>query len=235
MFGVLNNPDEDDFAGRNGVVRIAGDKIADMRNLMGNTDASGEEQNCAIGVKVLVAIRTFQEGCGGKATARGFLSFLPEAVREAGAATDDEGYCGPTNFEDVSAILGKSFLHRHVLFFFGPSHGERVIGEEADGGHVDVSVLSRVEPPRACELHGNAYSVTRKNFAFCMGSAVADIAVSKFGDARQSLEDPEYDDSDENRLHVCILLEVVPEGADDQGSQKYVESEECFIERVTNC
>ena len=160
VLGRLDDPDEYDLARRDGAIAVARDEVADVRDLVGDSDACGEQQHCAVGMQGLATIRSFEKSRGGEFSGCRVFGFLPETIGEAGAAADDEGHSRLAHLQDV--LTGeRKFLHGHVVLFFAPCHGERMVRVEADGRHVDVSVLAGLEAPWASQLHGYANSVAR--------------------------------------------------------------------------
>lgn len=50
MLWGLNDPNEDNFAGRDSSIGIASDKITYVRDLMSYTNTSGEKHDCSVGM-----------------------------------------------------------------------------------------------------------------------------------------------------------------------------------------
>lgn len=101
MFGRLYDPDEDDFAGGAGAVSVGGDEVADVGDLVGDADASGEEHDGAVGGEVLGAVGALDPGVCGEFSCRAGFGFGEHAVGEAGAAAHDEGHGADFAGEDV--------------------------------------------------------------------------------------------------------------------------------------
>lgn len=162
MFRRLNDPDKDDLASSNRAVGITRDEITNVRNLVSDSDAAGEEHDCAIRVHhVHSSVRTFCKSTDGEFSVWSGFSFGNELLSKSCAGANYVGHGCLFHGEDVLSVHGELFVFK-VFFLRGPGDGEGVGLPEANGGHVEVCVMSGLEGPWTRHIKGDADGSTRK-------------------------------------------------------------------------
>lgn len=126
MFWGLDDPDERYSAGGNCALGIAADELLDERDLVRDSDTSGEEKDGAVGVKgVGASVWAFGEGCEADFKVGRLFGALVEFVGEACPAADEEGD-GRLLEPDHVLLCHGDFLVRKVFFGAAPGNGEWV-------------------------------------------------------------------------------------------------------------
>ena len=182
MFGGLDYPDEGYFSRGDGAGGVAGEEGADEGELMGYSDAAGEEHDGAVGGEgVGAAVGAFDEGGEGEPGVGCGGAFGIKAVGEAGATADYEGEGGLGEGEDVGIYVGffEVVGGGELGEGFGPGEGEGVGGVEADGGDGEEDVLAWVEGPGVGEVDVYAEGVAGKEFDICTGGGGTKVAVEE--------------------------------------------------------
>lgn len=189
VFGGLDDPDEGHAAGGHGAVGVALDQVADEGDVVGDADAAGEEENGAVGVEgVDAAVGALGEGLEGDAGVHAVLGADEEFVGEAGTAADEEREGGfLVGAEGILVGHGDALFVSDDLGGLTPGNGEGVGGPPADGGDVEVDVLTGFEGPRAGEVECDAQGVTGEGLDDCGGEFAAAVAVDDAGQACCSL------------------------------------------------
>lgn len=211
VFEGLNDPDECDAASGHGAGRVAGHQVPDVGHLVGDTDASGEEEHGTIGGhRSGGTVGSFDqsfEGQFGAIERPCFFGACVQSVGETGAATDDGG--------DGGGFRGMEILVRHgeATGFFGgidaaaercsafvPGDGERVRGPHADRWDGDVDMLTRSNLPWPCNVEGDAKSIAGKCFDGGLCAATSNVAVGQIPEPETAIEDPGCNGSHKERL-----------------------------------
>lgn len=222
---------------------VSGEEGACVRELMGDADAGGEEEDGAVGEEgVETAVGPFEEagevdGSGGGGAGAGV-----EAGGHAGAFADDEGHaCGGAVGEGGVEVgggggeFGEGGGEREG-FRGGPGDGEGVRHPEGEGWDVDVGVGAGAESPGTRHGEGEAAGVGGEGLDGQRGQTVAgEVAVDDAEPTDAAVEDPEEDDG----FDVVELGEMAADGVDvdaEEGEkgEELVEVEEGFVEGVAD-
>ena len=152
---------------------VTGEEVADVVELVGDADAAGEEEDCAVGVEGFEAAVGSFNG-----------AFEVEDAERAGGGAFVEGSCHARAFGDnegdgiragegdeVGCGVGESsvlFLFRRGRrvegAVFRPGDGKGVRLPEGDGGEVDVCMASWTVDPGMAEVEGYAARFTGESF-----------------------------------------------------------------------
>ena len=194
--------------------------MADVRELVSDSHAAGEEENGAIGEQALeAAVGALEEGSQ-RQEARGFSAgSVVERGGHAGALADDEGHAGDGSVGEGGVEVGGR--GREFLACFegavgrgalrAPGYGEGVRHPEREGGDVDVGVAAGAESPRTRHGEGETACFAWEGLDGEGGDSVAgDVAVEKAEHAKGAVEEPEEDDG----LDGVELWEGATDGVD---------------------
>lgn len=179
------------------------------------------------------AVGSLGEGAQGDAGFGGVDGALEQLIGEARAATDQERQGRLLGAEHLLSGHGDSLLVGGDLLLLAPPDGEGVGGPPADGGDVQVEVLTGLERPGARHVQGDAQSITGEGLdEGCRGRS-ADVAIQNHEDTGGALEGPEDDGGEQVRLrHQSV--QVDPQEAERDGHHGDVEVEEGFVESMAD-
>ena len=233
VLGRLDDPDKSDLASGVRAVGVSGNEIADVRNLVSDTNTGGEKHDGAVRSKALFAVGTLDEGPGSEFATRRHLGLLEQGVGETSAATNNERHVGAAGTESVLAGDRESFLSVPLVLLFAPGKGERVAGRSTNGRHVHVDVLTRSELPGLSDAKSDSDGVTRESLDFGVGATVANIAAKEADDTDTTLDDPD-DDSGHDEALLTHALAVHPDTDNGGDGEQDVNAKEGLVESVTN-
>lgn len=233
MLGGLDDPDKSDLAGGVGSVRVTGDEIADVRNLVGDTNTGGEKHDSAVRCEALRAVGTLDERSASELATRGHLSLLEEGVGETSTAANDQRHVGATGTKSVLTGYGKSLLGAPVFLLLAPCEGERVAGDATDGRHVKVDVGTGSELPGLGNTKGDSDGVTGESLNLSLGTTVASVAADDGHETPSALDEP----ADSGGHDVALLphaFAVHPDTNDSSNGQEEVNAEESLVPGVAD-
>lgn len=235
VLGRLDDPDEGDATDGGGALVVSLDEVADVRDLVGDTDTGGEEHDGAVRGQILVSVGTLDESRGNELAGGALLNLLVESVGEASTAADKKAHSGLAEARKVEAIQGHAFLLTPCLLLLAPGKREGVRGPPANRRKVQVDVLASLEPPGAGDLKVDAEAVTGEGFDLGLGTTVAEVAENDPEEAHEALDDPDGKDG----LHDIELVELTsgtvdPDTGKTKSGEQDVEVKEDLVEGVAD-
>jgi hypothetical protein len=236
MLRRLDDPDKCEAARRDGAVGVASNDVADMGNLVGDTDTSRPQHDCAIRAEILTTVWALGVASCREATRCRQVGLAEELVGESSSSANNEGHAR------LGLLKGK-IVHGHretllvdvvrVLLFLAPRDGEGVVGPQTNRGHVQVCVLTGAEAPRAGHLDGNAKSIAREDLDIGRRATIANVVDEKTGKSQEALNSPDGNDTVQHEL-LGALLQVDPDGAKGKRSTDDMAMQKDLVERVAD-
>ena len=223
---------------------MRGQQVAHVRELVGDADAAGEEEDRAVGGEGFeAAVGAFEEAGERDDSGGGGGGAGVQARGHAGAFADDEGHGGDGAVGERGAEVGggggefvglEGAVGGRALL--APGHGEGVRHPEGEGGDVYVGVAARAEGPGPRHGEGEAAGVAGEGLDGEGGEAVAGgVTVDKAEAADGAVEEPEEDDSfDEVELGEGATDGVDVDAEEGEEGEELMQVDEGFVEGVAD-
>lgn len=235
VFGGLDDPNENDLAGRAGSIRVRGYEVANMWYGVGDTNTGCKKHDCTVRLEALVAVWTFDVGVGNEWSSARLFGLPVEGVCKASASTDDQRHRGCVGGSDVLSSHWEGFLVGQVYSILTPSEREGVACPHSNSGNVQVNMLARPEFPGPRGAESDANRIAGESFDLGLGAALATKVLSDDEPhAGCALKYPADDGSGQHKLNCVHAVKMNPDRCHCSDCKKNVEMEEGLVEGVAN-